>query len=231
MPSIEELPEIVPAPPPVLASITPVVLNEIGIAAATVEIAQALSTALPHATGGLPPPAYAKVVSEIIVPVAAEDVLSIVDKGSVERTEFEVSFQTAVSASLGAGNAVSPGDIVIDAVSPGSVTVVFHIDVPAEVIQAAADLFETLAATNEPIEIEFAQGTISVNPATAMKSPTVYTIPAQDCRGVWLQCTTNCTRTYKIYQIQSGAHDFLRCLELPFSLTRVINGTATYHHD
>ena len=82
----------------------------------------------------------------------------------------------------------------------------FHVNVPATVQQAAADMFETLAAdTEHPIELELGGETISASPATAMDSPTVMEVPAQDCVGVWIACDSDRMATYKIYQVQAGA--------------------------
>ncbi len=206
MPSVDDLPPTTAAPALVAVPIDAVVLDDTGIATAVAEIAQALASPPPPANADAPPPPPpVKVGSEITIPVAAEDVSSLVQEGSPQRVEFELGFKTAMSRSLGAGSVVAPDDIIIDAIVAGSVAVAFHIVVPAVVTQAAADLFETLAAQAEPIEIETGEGTIAVSPSVSMSPPTVFTMPAQDCRGVWLQCSANCTRTYRIHQIQAGA--------------------------
>jgi hypothetical protein len=173
-----------------------VVLDDpVDVAAAATTVAEALETDVAEADVAV------EVHSEITFPVPVDDVAAVVEEGSSERIELESGFKTAMAAALGGGSAVVEEHIVIDSITAGSVEVAFHIVVPPAAAQAAASLFATLAAATDAIEIEIGGETIAANamaPAVAMEVANV------DCGGLFATCTTDCTKTYKVYKEQSG---------------------------
>ena len=73
-------------------------------------------------------------------------------------------------------------------------------------LQAATNVFETLATSDTEIEVTVGGATVVAVPAvSAMATPTVAAIPLQHCGGLFTACTVNCTKVYKITQVQSGA--------------------------
>eukprot|EP01050_Picozoa_sp_SAG11_P023465 SAG11_NODE_4723_length_1792_cov_1.163615_2_plen_424_part_00 len=155
-----------------------------------------------------------------------------VSAGSATRLEFEAGFTAAMAAALGAGAAVSPADVAVDHITAAerrrsrrrllsagpaavrrlqqAVVVRFHVEVPASVAPAAANLFATAAASSAPIVVAVAGRTIEATPSEAMTAPTVTRIPDRDCAGVWLACSFDrgdgrCARAYVVTVPPFGA--------------------------
>lgn len=137
-PSLEELQsmDVTEAPPPQLVDITPVVLSADALEVAAEAVADALRAPAP-APNASPPPPPTQIKSTIAFPVAVQDVAAITSADSPERAAFETSFKDGMAASLGGGDAVSRDDIIIDAITSGSVNVEFHIEVPSTVAQVS----------------------------------------------------------------------------------------------
>ena len=77
-------------------------------------------------------------------------------------------------------------------------------------LQAATNVFETLATSDTEIEVTIGGAAVAVPAALAMATPTVAAIPLQHCGGLFTACSVDCKKIYKITQVQSGA----QCLSL-----------------
>lgn len=194
--------DVTEAPPPQPVDITPVVLGADALEVAAEAVADALQAPAP-APNASPPPPPTQIKSTIAFPVAVQDVAAITSADSPERAAFATSFKDGMAASLGGGDAVSRDDIIIDAITSGSVNVEFHIEVPSTVAQDAADMVATLADDASAVEVTVGGEAIAAT-QNSMTEPTVFEVQPQDCLGMFSQCTTACRKTYKITAVQSG---------------------------
>jgi hypothetical protein len=195
---------VVAAPPIIPLNLTTQTLDDEALRSATREVANALAAGPPPPSFSInstfpPPPPPIGIQSEIAIPVAAEDQVNITTEGTLEREEFEDSFQDAMSGATG----VAPDDIIVDGIVGGSLIVEFHVVVPEEVKAAAANIFETLASSAKELSVSVGGENVTVS-TEEMSRPSFYLIPLQHCAGMFSSCTDDCIKTYKITQIRSG---------------------------
>ena len=66
------------------------------------------------------------------------------------------------------------------------------------------NIFETLATSDTYIEVTVGGEMVSTPASTAMTSPSVAEIALQHCAGLFTACFADCSKIYKVIQVQSG---------------------------
>ena len=115
---------------------------------------------------------------------------------------MQADLKTALASTLGGGDAIPADDIVIDSITAGSVTVAWHVEVPAAIMVEVASLVTTMAEESSSITVTVAGEAVA---ASEIALPVVYAEPDVDCVGAFTTCDASCTKYFDITTPASGS--------------------------